>query len=120
MITFLCGCKAQKVIARENLKTMDAVALDAEGFLTCKLHNARRAGWRSVPYTATTRPMSGTGSWTPLEYECFVLYGEIPATYPIVIEYGSVPDRRDNRDPEEVALKMLHPLRRRIQDIPQA
>lgn len=51
---------------------------DPEGFVICPAHKARRYGWRSVPYTATTMAVPGQGGWTELEHERFVLHGVVP------------------------------------------
>lgn len=106
MIQFICGCRCGEITARDNLATMDSVVLDAEGFLTCKVHRERRAGWRSVPYTATKMPFPGVGAWSPLEWECWLLYDEKPEIPSLPIVLGG-DDWRDNRDPVEIGNNIL-------------
>lgn len=127
MIGFLCGCRSGTIVAFENLATMDTVTLDDEGFVICKVHRQRRYGWRSVPYTATTKAQPGMGAWSPLEYERWVLFGEIPLNRMPVFVPNNVPDRRDNRDPEAIGAALLRRENgysryqaRRIKDVPQA
>jgi hypothetical protein len=43
-VTFICGCETKEIIARENIKTMDMVEFDTEGFLICAIHHQRRYG----------------------------------------------------------------------------
>lgn len=70
-LTFICGCVTGEVISRDNLKTMDSVTYDEEGFLVCAIHHARRYGWRSIPahqYQLASLPS--------LALEAMVVFGE--------------------------------------------
>lgn len=123
MIRFTCGCsslielpipvaesekRAEVEISKAKyLSTFDAVTFDDEGFIICAIHRQRRLGWRSVPYTATTMPMPGTGAWTELQYEAWLLWREVPKKVEIEIPFSTVSDRRDNSDPTEIGNRIL-------------
>lgn len=102
-IQFLCGCKTANVEAMENLKTMDSVKTDSDGMLICAIHNQRRVGWRSKG-----RDHSRDGL-TDFEIEQQDLWGITPYREPVKVLNPAVEDRRDNRDPQEVARKMQIP-----------
>lgn len=104
--------KADPSITEEIFKTHDSVVYDAEGFMVCLVHHARRTGWRSVPYAATRQPRVllkdsdafalpieiNVSSYTPLEYERLVVFGEVAKMKVVHVKHGA-PDMRDNRDP---------------------
>jgi len=80
---FICGCTSKIVppIDEEVLSTFDSVTKDEEGFLICLVHRERLYGWRSVPYTAAQVDFPGMGSMTPLEYERWRIFGELPRNH---------------------------------------
>jgi hypothetical protein len=90
----------------KHMSTFDGIGHDNEGFIVCAFHRERRYGWRSVPYQATKMPVP-MAHWTPLEYERWLLFGDTPRIQP---DFHAVPakDQRDNRDPEEVGMKIMH------------
>lgn len=63
-LRMICGCL---------LRSSDPFVQDDEGFVICPTHEARRYGWRSVPYRR-----DAMGAWSPLMYEEFVLFGQYP------------------------------------------
>lgn len=87
-MTFLCGCESGEVLDRDNLKTMDTVGYDEEGFIVCKVHGLRRSGWRSLPLVENVR--GRTSDWsvaglTELQIEALTIFGEIPKVKPIEV-----------------------------------
>jgi hypothetical protein len=73
---FICGCQAE-IQSRSDVR--DHLGYDTEGFVVCVAHTQRRRGWRDVPYRAQDKPHPDAAGWTPLQYESFLLFGEIPA-----------------------------------------
>ncbi len=110
---FICGCDMptlESLRANPDLSTFDSIVYDAEGFLTCVAHGARRYGWRS---TGKTWPFS------ELAYERLVVFMEYPTEPKTNITLGK--DKRDIRDPAVVgAVRMTEVRPRRIKDNPQA
>jgi hypothetical protein len=119
IVKLLWGCETDEnfnpLAARRDFKasvTTPLISFDAEGFIVCREHEMRRYGCRSVPYTSVGRTKTAKASWTPLEYEGFLLYNEIPDD--VVIHINSTgEDRRDNRDPTEIGIPILASVRRR-------
>lgn len=107
---FICGCETKEIIARENVKTMDTVEFDDEGFLICAIHKQRRYGWRSLPTLPGLKLADwGFKRWTPLEIEAYMLFDEDPA--PRTLNLGEISeDRRDNRAPDTLAVPVDHLL----------
>ena len=75
-------------------------SFDLDGFLICLKHGQRRYGWRTVPYRGKT------ASYSALEYEQYILFGKIPPSLRADLR-TKTPDRRDNRDPEEIGSAIL-------------
>lgn len=95
---FLCGCSMPSLESLQGdreLKTLDTVAYDDEGFLICVVHRQRRYGWRSSMHGARLFP-----GLSDYEVEQVEIFGAelIGASYPLLAP--TVVDRRDNRDPE--------------------
>jgi hypothetical protein len=111
-VTFICGCETKEIIARENIKTMDMVEFDTEGFLICAIHHQRRYGWRSLP-TLPGLKLSDWSyhDWTPREIEAWLVFGEAPNLQSI-FEITPTEDRRDNRDPESLVTRVTSLLDR--------
>jgi len=89
VIKFICGCMHDF--------PSDSVVLDSDGFMVCLAHHERRSGWRSLP-TQGGRPDYSFSSWTALQVERFMYFGEFPPRTEIAVRNISE-DRRDNRDP---------------------
>lgn len=124
MIQFICGCESKLELPipavefaetddelesekRKYLSTFDSIGHDERGFIVCAVHRERRKGWRSVPYQATKMPLPMAG-WTPLEYERWLLFDEIPRQVISKAMYrSSAPDCRDNRDPQILGREIL-------------
>lgn len=93
MIRMMCNCMVE---------LGETVKQDEEGFVICPFHGQRRYG-----YLSAGRDHSRDG-WTPLQLEHWELYGIAPVLG--TFEAHAAPqDRRDNRDPEEVARKVQIP-----------
>lgn len=113
-MNFICGCQMptlDRLEGDKELSSLDTCTYDAEGFLTCSVHHMRRQGWRSLPMEDTKngrRPIWAYASWTELQVERFVLFGEHPEIRGLAgVSKPSVPDLRDSRDPEEIGIHML-------------
>lgn len=106
LVRFLCGCEHD--VDKEDLGWWRAVSTDRLGFVVCVAHRQRRECWNSFP----TEPGTNLGDWSyakfsPLEIEKHVLFGEPLVDAPLEVLPSEVPDRRDNRDPEEVGREIL-------------
>lgn len=101
-VDFICGCQTKEILSRENIKTMDMVTFDDEGFLVCAVHHQRRYGWRSIPNVRGTKLMDYFfKDWTALEIEAWQVFGETaPVSKTVEINTTGLVDRRDNRDPQ--------------------
>lgn len=111
-VTFICGCQTNEIIDRKNVETMDMVDFDDEGFIICAIHKQRRYGWRSIPNRPGLKLNDWSfKSWTPLEIEHFLVFGEQQP--PKIIHHASEiemnmvrEDRRDNRDSESLVVRV--------------
>lgn len=81
---FLCGCDMPSIDSLRGdpeLHTLVTVAYDSEGLLICKVHGARRYGWRSTPHMQApglsyTVPIPGTLSFDPWDTQRFEIFGQ--------------------------------------------
>lgn len=111
IVRFICGCETKEIIVRENVKTMDTVEFDDEGFLVCAIHKQRRYGWRSLPTLPGLKLADwGFKGWTLLEVEAYLLFGEEPAPKAIKNLGEITEDRRDNRAPDNLVVPVDHIL----------
>lgn len=99
-VKFICGCTDD--INVEDIGWWKEVGTDREGFLICVRHNARRWGWRSLPHA---RDFSDA-QYSPLEWERHIIFGQKLREKRIVLDHDT-PDKRDNRDPEEIGREIL-------------
>lgn len=102
---YLCGCNIEDkktysthmatVIGGEPQYTSNR--FDDEGFMVCPEHGLRRYGWHSTP--EKNSKFMGMSS---LEIERRKMFGKaVPTQNKLKIE-SNVPDKRDNRDPQEM------------------
>jgi hypothetical protein len=113
LVTFICGCQTKDILVRDNLKTMDMIELDGEGFIICAVHHQRRKGWRSIPVMQMPKteeidnpPQYAVweySSWTPLEIQDWLLFGEQKLEKKLIASPTEL-DRRDNRDPQSLVI----------------
>jgi hypothetical protein len=107
IVKFMCGCETKEIIARENVKTMDMVTFDSDGFLICAVHHCRRYGWRSIPTLPGLKLADWRfKAWTPLEIEAFLVFDQ---PFPLRAREINPPtgvDRRDNRAPESLVVRV--------------
>lgn len=78
-IEFICGCQTKDIVTRENIKTMDMITFDDEGFLICSIHRQRRKGWRSIPTHDGSSNICFRGEFfghDPLHVEGALIFGE--------------------------------------------
>lgn len=108
-VDFICGCQTKEILARENVKTMDAVMFDDEEFLICAIHHQRRYGWRSIPNLPGTKLMDYRfKDWTALEIEAWLVFHEPPLERKSTEITNGLVDRRDNRDPQSLVTRVTH------------
>jgi len=106
-ITFICGCRTGNYEHPDNLKTMDSVGLDIEGFLVCKIHHERRYGWRSIPASNNhPGPKAPYLSMTALEIERRIIFKEDFPKKTVDLAF-TIPITLDNRDPQAVGHELL-------------
>jgi hypothetical protein len=109
MHRFICGCDTKfdgsafsEIVAEQGepfpIPTFDSIRYDAEGYLACKIHGCRYAGWRSIQ-TATINGLrlDYAAMWERLQI------GKPTSDF----QPSQTFDRRDNRDPEDVGHKLL-------------
>jgi hypothetical protein len=113
-MNFICGCQMPSIARLEGdkeLSSLDGCAYDGEGFLVCVVHHQRRSGWRSLPMEDTPngrRPIWAFAHYTELEVERYVLFGEKPEIRGLAgVSKPTVPDMRDNSDPEKIGFRIL-------------
>ena len=103
MHRFLCGCQVpsrERLQGDSELTSLDTVSWDGEGFLICKPHGQRISGWRVPSHRALPLGLAGA---TDLEWQSFVLLGELPEKSGLEIGTEVIyttQDLRDSRDPE--------------------
>jgi len=88
---FICGC--MRLVGEDRHDVFDD-----EGFIVCALHLVRRYGWRSAMFGPRSYP-----GLTNLQVEKLELFGIEPLVHGgFDIKPSTLPDLRDNRDPELV------------------
>jgi hypothetical protein len=102
---FICGCRHE--ISLEDIGWWREVSTDSAGFVICVRHRVRRKNWRSLPEIDGNRSDWTFAGVNPLDYEQWLLFAKaLPKKHFDSIR-TDVPDRRDNRDPEEIGRKIL-------------
>lgn len=100
---FMCGCDMptqDRLLGDPNLTSLATVAYDEEGFLICIPHHERRQGWRSPSVGKFT-------GYSDLEFEKYVIFGQVKEPKVSAAQAPTMPDRRDNRDPEVIGNQLL-------------
>jgi hypothetical protein len=88
VIRFTCGCVDRVELDGDTEFLRKYFSFDAEGFIVCPVHRARRYGWRVPNHTHRF------AGYTALEYERYVIWNEKPRPRKLVLDEEGAPDLR--------------------------
>lgn len=109
IVAFTCGCLHEINTADpDDIGWWKEVSTDRDGFLVCVAHRQRRKNYVSLPEGKSKQVSDWKfARYSPLEMEQHLVFGKPLPERILNLEESTMPDLRDNRDPEIVGREIL-------------